>query len=181
MLVSSIMSESTGLRPEDWRLVAETCLIQGTRVHVPARGGSMRPFLFSGDQLEVAPIAPADLRVGDIVLIWTPEKFPLAHRIVRIIGDGTDRRLDLKGDANLRLDQVSPADVIGIVVAVIRDDRRLPLDRGWRRVAGRLWAWLMPVRPSTYPLLRGAWRLLRRLIHTLSDSRRHHAGQRWKA
>ncbi len=130
----------------------------------------MRPFLFGGDQLEIAPISPADLRVGDIVLIWTPEGLPLAHRVIRITGHGQDRRFDLKGDANLRLDQgVAPADVLGVVVAAIRDGRRIPLDRGWRRVAGRLWAWLTPVRPATYPLLRRSWRLLVRLIHALSS------------
>lgn len=137
----------------------------------------MRPFLFDGDRLEIAPVSSADLHVGDIVLMWTPEDLPLAHRIVRITGHGEGRRFDLKGDANLRLDrQVAPADVIGVVVAAVRDGRRIPLDRGWRRVAGRLWAWLTPVRPSTYPLLRRAWRLLRWLIH----SRRTHSRHRWK-
>ena len=131
----------------------------------------MRPFLFSGDYLEIAPITPAALRVGDIVLMWTPEDLPLAHRIIRITGDGENRRFDLKGDANLRIDrQVAPADVIGVVVAAIRDGRRIPLNRGWRRVAGKLWAWLTPVRPSTYPLIQRAWRPLQWLIQALSSS-----------
>lgn len=141
----------------------------------------MRPFLFGGDLLEVEPISPAQLAIGDIVLVRTPAGEMLAHRIVRITGHGESRRFDLKGDANLRLDrQVAPADVLGIVVAVIRDGRRIPLDHGWRRVAGRLWAWLTPVRPSTYPLLRRAWRLLMRLVRTFSDSRRTHSGHRGK-
>jgi hypothetical protein len=164
------MSERPAETTRDGWPIAEACIRQGIRVRAPTKGWSMRPFLFGSDLLEIEPIAPAQLTVGDIVLVRTSAQEMLAHRIIRITGDGENRRFDLKGDANLRIDrQVAPADVLGIVVAAIRDGRRIPLDRGWRRVAGRLWAWLTPVRPSTYPLIRRAWRPLKWLIHALSS------------
>jgi hypothetical protein len=122
----------------------------------------MRPFLFGGDVIEVAPIVSQVLCVGDVVVIRIADDCGLAHRIVRIRRVGNQMKLDLKGDAMPSCDrQMDPAQVLGIVVAVERAGRRIALDRGWLKIIGRAWAWVSPVRPATYRLLRWLWRVWR--------------------
>lgn len=44
-------------------------------------GESMRPFLMEGDELMVAPVAWADIRIGDLITYRRAEKFP-TRRVV---------------------------------------------------------------------------------------------------
>jgi hypothetical protein len=65
--------------------------------------GSMLPRLVPGDVVVSRPVAPADLTVGQVVLVDDPDhpgRLRL-HRLVRVAADG---RLILRGDANRAVD-----------------------------------------------------------------------------
>jgi len=66
--------------------VIEAVLESGHRARFTATGDSMYPFIRSGEQLEVEPVDPRELRRGDVVLARLPRGLT-AHRIV-----GLERR-----------------------------------------------------------------------------------------
>ena len=78
--------------------------------------GSMEPRLAVGDVAIARPVAPADLRIGQILLVDDPDH-PGRLRLHRLV-DVQDGRLVLKGDANPTADSglVDPASVRGVGV-----------------------------------------------------------------
>src|ERR1700734_3135954 len=60
--------------------------------------GDMFPWLRSGDQVFVRRWNFELLRPGDVILFERDEDF-FVHRVLRVTGDGLDRRLITKGDA----------------------------------------------------------------------------------
>lgn len=102
-------------------------LLKGNKILLQASGGSMWPFIRSGDRLHV--IAADRFLVGDILLYERGDVW-YVHRLVRQIWDaGGERRLILRGDAN-------PADdppavegaVLGRVVKMVRGSSTFVLD-----------------------------------------------------
>ena len=74
--------------------LARAQLARGVSVRLVARGGSMWPFLLSGDVLTLAPGRRA--RLGDIVLVELPGvEFGVIHRVVGAVPG----RICTKGDA----------------------------------------------------------------------------------
>jgi signal peptidase len=70
-------------------------------------GPSMEPALHQGSAIVVEPVAPADLRIGDIVTIRVgPERATFTHRIVRIVERPDGRWLETRGDSNAAPDPV---------------------------------------------------------------------------
>jgi signal peptidase I len=86
-------------------------------------GGSMEPTLDVGTAIVVDPVAPADIRVGDIVSLrsGTERKSIFTHRVTRIVAHDGTIWIETKGDANPTVDPsiTSPADVIGRVSVTI--------------------------------------------------------------
>jgi hypothetical protein len=122
-----------------------------------ARGGSMAPFLRDGDLLTVAPVDPAVLRVGDVVLYRAGADRLAAHRIVARRLEGERLRWVARGDAATGPgDLVAAEQVLGRVVRVQRGDWILDLDHRLQRWAARLWVATAPAGPW---LLAGAARV----------------------
>lgn len=85
-------------------------------------GGSMVPTIPLGGAVVVEPVAPADLRVGDIVSLRSGEQRAVfTHRIIRIADRDGAVWIETRGDANEAPDpSISPATaVIGRVVVIL--------------------------------------------------------------
>lgn len=80
------------------------------------RGGSMEPTIHLGSAVVVAPVAAADLRVGDVVSVRVgPDKAVFTHRITRLLQRDDGLWIQTRGDANDDPDPsiVPASDVIG--------------------------------------------------------------------
>jgi len=118
----------------------------GSSLRFRARGASMQPFIRDGDILEVQPPGVATLRCGDVVLCRPGGGRLVAHRVVRLIRDnrGTTAVVT-RGDALACSDlPVSWEQVLGRVVAVERNGKRIKLNTHMQRLAGILWMRLFP-------------------------------------
>ena len=114
-------------------------LSRGLGVRFRAPGTSMHPTIRHMDLVTVEPVAPCNLKRGDIILYRLQNGF-IAHRIVNIEEqNGCGLTLILRGDALVTDDApVKPEQVLGKVVFVERDHRSI--DPYSRRV--RLWSML---------------------------------------
>ncbi|MGB0647903.1 MAG: S24/S26 family peptidase [Bradymonadia bacterium] len=97
-------------------LCALELLGQGREVALVARGGSMRPFIQSGDRLTIKS-KNTPLKVGEV--IWARRgEVDVIHRVYHIERDGS---FELRGDALPQTDGWFPADAyLGTIVAVER-------------------------------------------------------------
>jgi len=97
---------------------------RGAMIRTRAWGGSMFPFIRSGDVLTIAPVGDARLRPGDVAAARVAGSGRLAvHRIVASRGPAYLFRGDNSSEAD---GWIPVADVLGVVVRVER--------RGGRRV-----------------------------------------------
>ena len=78
-------------------------LESGLHVRFRASGRSMAPAVRDGDVMTVAPVDPAQVAVGEVILCDT-WRGPLAHRVVAVDRRGDERRLVLRGDCSLEDD-----------------------------------------------------------------------------
>ncbi len=130
----------------------EALLRDGKTVRFTPRGTSMRPFIEGGqDSVEVAPI-DGPIRQGDIVLAHWGDDYIL-HRVYRIVALA-ERPYVLMGDGNLSQQEFcSRADIVGQVTQILSSSgKKKPLTRG------RVWRWLLPVRPYLLKLYRFVFR-----------------------
>lgn len=98
---------------------------RGLEVRVRVTGGSMRPLLRGGELATVIRVPPRSLRRGDLVLWRSVEGGLLLHRVLRVSGEGEDRRCWTRGDALVACDEPFGADqILGRVVRV--EGLRLP-------------------------------------------------------
>lgn len=112
---------------------------RGHSVRFRANGKSMHPTIKDGEEIVVEPVAPSHVKRGDIIL-YQRQRGVIAHRIV---GIGSDHHrattqpsalsprdvLLLRGDATDFPDEpVEVSRILGKVVAVERDGRRIRLD-----------------------------------------------------
>jgi polysaccharide export outer membrane protein len=111
----------------------------GRMLTVPVSGESMRPTLLPGDAVEVAPFLGLP-RPGQIVMARLAGVL-VAHRLRRV-GMRKGRRLyRLQGDAERSPDRgILREDLLGRVVAVIRQGRRLELDESAATLRRALWS-----------------------------------------
>jgi signal peptidase I len=148
-----------GLGGQDFAALAGEILGRGEALRFRAKGASMRPFIRDGDLVEVRPIGATSVRRGDVVLFRAEGGRALAHRVVRVVGDDRREALVTKGDSITWCDgPISREQVLGRVVAVERDGRRIGLGGGLQRIVGLLWMGLWPV----VRRLRSAARVVRR-------------------
>lgn len=81
-------------------------------------GGSMRPALDDGDEVEITPLGPAGAPRGTVVAFWAGDRL-MAHRVVAAVPRGP--AWIVRGDALALCDRpVEPALVVGIVTRVRR-------------------------------------------------------------
>ena len=81
------------------------------------RSGSMEPQLQKGDLIITRPVAPSEIKVGDIIMFKSPSGTAsgiISHRVVGTTGS-SPRLFQTKGDANIDADPfLTPAsDVVG--------------------------------------------------------------------
>jgi hypothetical protein len=103
------------------------------------RGGSMRPWLRTGDSLFVAAVADEDIHPGDVLLYWRPgatadDDTLTCHRMVARRGS----RIYAKGDAVPTIehfDNGRQAEILGKVQAISRDGRTSPVPGRSRSLA----------------------------------------------
>lgn len=117
-------------------------LAAGLTVTLPAKGGSMYPFICGGRDAVVLRKAGGIAR-GDIVLARVSPSLYVLHRVRSLSG----QRVVLMGDANLHdTEECGTDDVCGTVYEVLRGGRRVDCG-SWRwRMLSRLWLVLLPLR-----------------------------------
>ena len=139
------MIEEVKMFPE---LISEV-LARGHHVRFRAPGRSMYPTIREGETITVQPVSSSAVRTGDIILYrW--EKAVIAHRVIRIVLDpakagapqGPKARSSpsqsstlsphhlfvLRGDSSgACAERVKPEQILGKVIAVDRDGRRIDL------------------------------------------------------
>lgn len=103
-------------------LLAVTCRAD-PRMHAPcfsytAMTGSMRPYIWGGEDLFIAPYPISWVRPGMIVLYYRESQhINVLHRVIELAGHGRTRELIVKGDNNPREDPpVTRDSYIGVLV-----------------------------------------------------------------
>lgn len=118
-------------------------LAAGQKVrYLPFRGVSMMPMLRQGkDSVELAPL-PAKLKKYDLPVYQYPSGKVVMHRVV----DVKDDHYICLGDNEIRLETIYPEQLIGVVSAFKRGNRRIEVDALSYRFYSRIWVWLYPIR-----------------------------------
>ena len=138
--MSELRLESGGIES-----LADGVLSKGGTLRFRARGISMQPFIRDGDILEIQLDGGELYRRTDIVLCKIPTGRLVAHRVVGTeMGDGRGK-LIIQGDALRQPDgNIDPGEVLGRVVAVIRDGEYKRVDTPFMRFAARIWIRIVP-------------------------------------
>ena len=117
--------------------LAKQLLREGKKIEIPVKGGSMRPFLFDGETVVVAPVGvDCPLRKSDIILAETSTGQVMMHRIREISSTG----IRMKGDGNLyQSELIRPEDVMGRVLSVVRHGKTISLYTPLGLFLARIW------------------------------------------
>jgi len=106
-------------------------------VRVAVTGASMRPFIRSGDVVELSAADGALPRPGAVVLVEAAGGRLLLHRVTASARPGVRTR----GDANREGEGPFPPErVVARVTGVVDGGRVRPLDRGLYGALARTWA-----------------------------------------
>ncbi len=94
------------------------------------RGESMLPTLWPGDEVDIVPCSPEEIRRGEVLLVFRGNRF-LLHRVWRILRNGD---VVTRGDAVPGPDPAVPAQaIVGKIARATRGGRTFRL---WRRCSG---------------------------------------------
>ena len=123
---------------------AEALLRSGITVQLPPTGWSMYPTIVPGrDQAVIAPAEGHALRRGDVLLYRRDGGILVLHRVWRAGPEGLylvgDNQREIEGP--LRQDQVR-----GIMTALVRKGRNIPVTALCYRLPTGLWLLLRPLR-----------------------------------
>ena len=126
--------------------------------YLPFRGGSMLPMLRQGkDAVELAPL-PEKLKKYDLPVYQYPSGKVVMHRVVAVKED----HYVCLGDNTYRYEQIRPEQMIGVVSAFKRGDKRISVDDPGYRLYCRVWVALYPLRKIVMPTVNRAKSWLRR-------------------
>lgn len=101
------------LTAADWRTI-----IARAPLHFEVISDSMKPTFSKGDRVRIRPLENGEPRVGQVVAFLN--ELIVTHRY---LGDGRYR-----GDNTLTIDNDIERDaIVGIVAAVVRDDKEIPV------------------------------------------------------
>ena len=124
--------------------------------YLPFRGISMLPMLRQGkDSVELAPL-PEKLKKYDLPLYQYPSGKYVMHRVV----DVTDTHYICLGDNLTDRETICPEQMIAVVSAFRRGEKRISVEDPRYRLYCRVWVALFPLRKG----FRRVKRLLRRLL-----------------
>jgi hypothetical protein len=139
--------------------IARTLSRDGYLLRAPVMGGSMLPWIRSGDCLVAAPLPVTSLVPGDLVLFERGGAL-VAHRLIRRIGKEDGNYLVTKGDWMTTEDiPLAPTAVIGKVIAIDRRGRRIRLDRRATGLLMRFTGWVVRHHPWLLSSLRRLWHM----------------------
>ena len=162
-MTSTASSAPPELVPDDVRFRAEMLadvLRSGGAVTLRVFGGSMWPWLRSGDAISVRREDAARIHRGEVVL-FAREGRLFAHRVIRKFARDGRAVLITKGDTLPRADApLEAAELLGRVFRVRRAGREFALDSPQRRALGRAAALVTHSSRFWYPLARAVKRLL---------------------
>jgi len=128
--------------------------------YLPFRGVSMLPLLRQGkDAVELAPL-PEKLEKYDLPVYQYPSGKYVMHRIVKV---EVDHCICL-GDNTYQYETVTRDMMLGVVTAIRRGKRIIPVDAPGYRLYCRVWVALYPVRRGLRQVLRRGKRWLRRWL-----------------
>ena len=118
-------------------------LAGGGRVrYLPFRGVSMLPMLRQGvDSVELAPL-PEKLRKYDLPVYQYPSGKIVMHRVVAV----KDDHYLCMGDNTYSYEKIYPNQLIAVVSAFRRGQKRIETDAWAYRVYCRVWCGIYPVR-----------------------------------
>ena len=131
------MTDAIGSRVDLLAVLLRELSSHGMEGELPVRGSSMRPTLREGDRVRLIPATASDVRIGDVV-VRVGASGPVIHRLVGWWPSEGGSRLLTKGDGAARLDPPGGrAEVVGRVVARVRDGKVRRLDGAGTRLRGR--------------------------------------------
>lgn len=135
----------------------EEALSRFGRLVYATSGGSMRPFIRSGEDAVVIEAKPWGRY--DAVLYRREDGQYVLHRIVDICPEG----YVLQGDnCRQREPGIREDQILGVLTAVIRKGRTVDVNRPLYRMRVRLWCVLRPVRLMEFGR-KAAWSIRKRL------------------
>ena len=98
-------------------------LAEGHHPFLTVISGSMRPLLQIGDEIQIEPVQPDQLRLGELIVVANRETL-VTHRLVAVGGKG----LVTQGDWAHKPDPpFAPEDLLGRVICRRRDGRLVAL------------------------------------------------------
>ncbi len=128
-----------------FRAIAKQILAAGHRLRFQASGVSMRPFILSGDIIEVAPLVGTNVKRGDVLLVETGDDRLLAHRLIKIDRTGGISGYLLKGDSSeLPNELFRIENILGRVEVVQRGSLTISLTSPVQRFRAWLWVTINP-------------------------------------
>lgn len=128
--------------------------------YLPFRGVSMLPMLRQGkDSVELSPL-PEKLKKYDLPVYQYPSGKVVMHRIV----DVKDDYYICLGDNLVKLETIYPEQLIGLVTAFKRGERRIEVNAISYRIYSHIWVWLFPLRRIWKGAKNLAKKMIRRLI-----------------
>ena len=134
---------NTALTEEDRMTLVRECLAAGHRVrYLHFRGVSMRPMLRQGlDAVELAPL-PKRLDKYDLPIYQTASGKYVMHRIVKV----NDSGYVCRGDNTYHDEHICHGQMLGVVCAFKRGEKRIEVNAPGYRIYCRLWVAIYPLR-----------------------------------
>ena len=115
----------------------------GQRIrHVRFRGISMLPMLRQGkDSVDLAPV-PERLKKYDLPVYLRSDGQYVMHRVIKVKED----HYVCLGDNTIEFEYIYPEQVIGVVCAFHRGERKIEVNSFWYRMYCKVWQFTWPFR-----------------------------------
>jgi len=160
-----VIDPTVSCEGHEFEELAVQLLGAGSSIRFRARGSSMCPLVRDGDILDVCPIGDGATGVDDIVLYRSSRNGIIVHRVVGISGEGEKATLLVRGDSvGIADPEVDACQVLGRVVGIERQGRRIAVTPLFWRHRSSLFLHLLPLRRRAYAALYGVLRGLRILL-----------------
>ncbi len=125
----------------DFLELSKEILEKGVSLRFRVHGESMRPFIKTGDIVEVKRIEVSDVLIGDVILYLNVFKKIAIHRVIKKELINNKMALMVKGDNTLLFEQdIYPEDVLGKVVVIENGKKKIRFDQKQIRVKAHFYA-----------------------------------------
>ena len=146
------MSNGTGALEEE--------LMRTGEIVFSNRGRSMMPLIREGKDLVVIKKCRGRLKKYDVPLYRKDEESPhhILHRIIKVTPDGYVIRGD---NCYFKEYGITDANIIGVLTAVVRNGKEIPMTSAGMKIYGRVWVFIYPLRFVVFKGKRGVLKVLR--------------------